>query len=143
MYDQLHSRPKHPTVQINSTPSPELKPDHAPSSINAVDLSLPPTRTHWLTDDLATNCMACGLKFSVFTRKHHCRKCGFIFCSECSKFNGKLDSKAQFNSLGYSCRLCISCSQEYMITLNGNTSSDTGLIDAPSVGTLSIKIKIS
>ncbi|XP_067130283.1 rabankyrin-5 [Centruroides vittatus] len=30
------------------------------------------------------NCMECGIRFSIKTRKHHCRHCGRLLCSKCS-----------------------------------------------------------
>ncbi|KAI3411917.1 hypothetical protein GPALN_001975 [Globodera pallida] len=30
------------------------------------------------------NCYRCRVEFGVFTRKHHCRACGQIFCDKCS-----------------------------------------------------------
>ena len=32
----------------------------------------------------ASSCGVCDLSFGVFTRKHHCRKCGKTVCSGCS-----------------------------------------------------------
>lgn len=37
----------------------------------------------WLDDRDVSNCRACTGRFSLFKRKHHCRKCGFVYCSEC------------------------------------------------------------
>jgi len=37
----------------------------------------------WVPDEYRTKCLACGKGFGTFTRKHHCRKCGQIFCSAC------------------------------------------------------------
>ncbi|XP_046551884.1 uncharacterized protein LOC124261589 isoform X2 [Haliotis rubra] len=34
-------------------------------------------------DDQAPRCMQCYVKFTVFKRKHHCRKCGFVVCKTC------------------------------------------------------------
>jgi len=31
------------------------------------------------------NCYRCRVEFGMFTRKHHCRACGQIFCDKCSK----------------------------------------------------------
>ncbi len=40
----------------------------------------------WKPDEDAPTCHACGVEFGVFTRRHHCRGCGDIFCAECSDF---------------------------------------------------------
>lgn len=37
----------------------------------------------WLPDDVAESCMRCGEEFTAFTRRHHCRQCGQIFCHRC------------------------------------------------------------
>lgn len=39
----------------------------------------------WKADDSVKRCRACNTKFGTFTRKHHCRECGDIFCDNCSK----------------------------------------------------------
>ncbi|XP_056639814.1 WD repeat and FYVE domain-containing protein 3 isoform X1 [Diorhabda sublineata] len=41
---------------------------------------------HWLKDEGADYCAACNIKFSIYERRHHCRNCGQVFCSKCSKF---------------------------------------------------------
>ncbi|EKM60404.1 uncharacterized protein PHACADRAFT_246299 [Phanerochaete carnosa HHB-10118-sp] len=40
----------------------------------------------WKPDSQASRCdtFLCSKKFSILERKHHCRKCGGIFCSACS-----------------------------------------------------------
>jgi hypothetical protein len=45
----------------------------------------PPWLPIWQPDSTAASCKSCGAKFTVFLRKHHCRKCGYIFCDDCSK----------------------------------------------------------
>uniref|UniRef100_A0ACD5ZH54 Uncharacterized protein n=1 Tax=Avena sativa TaxID=4498 RepID=A0ACD5ZH54_AVESA len=37
----------------------------------------------WVLD--ASNCQGCSAQFSLFTRKHHCQRCGGIFCSSCTQ----------------------------------------------------------
>ena len=37
----------------------------------------------WLPDDAAKNCMRCGEEFTAWTRRHHCRQCGQLFCHRC------------------------------------------------------------
>jgi len=39
---------------------------------------------HWTQNDAATQCGQCNKTFSRFFRKHHCRRCGDIFCGYCS-----------------------------------------------------------
>jgi len=38
----------------------------------------------WISDSEAMNCLGCGICFTTFNRKHHCRKCGGVFCKKCS-----------------------------------------------------------
>ncbi len=38
---------------------------------------------YWMPDVVSTECYECGMKFSTFKRRHHCRICGQIFCSKC------------------------------------------------------------
>lgn len=42
------------------------------------------TRPTWVPDSNRTRCNRCNTKFGTFTRKHHCRQCGEIFCDSCS-----------------------------------------------------------
>jgi 1-phosphatidylinositol-3-phosphate 5-kinase len=43
-------------------------------------------RQHWMPDRLCRHCYACDTPFTVFRRRHHCRICGQVFCSNCSGF---------------------------------------------------------
>ncbi|KAJ2907053.1 hypothetical protein MKZ38_008621 [Zalerion maritima] len=38
----------------------------------------------WQPDNEATFCPICRTQFSIFVRKHHCRKCGRVVCNSCS-----------------------------------------------------------
>eukprot|EP00039_Didymoeca_costata_P003947 m.70682 g.70682 ORF g.70682 m.70682 type:complete len:240 (-) comp12153_c0_seq1:3065-3784(-) len=37
----------------------------------------------WIPDDQAKACARCNGKFSFLRRKHHCRRCGNVFCGDC------------------------------------------------------------
>jgi hypothetical protein len=41
----------------------------------------------WVPDCFADNCMLCEEEFSFFFRRHHCRSCGIVICSNCSEWN--------------------------------------------------------
>lgn len=45
---------------------------------------------HWLKDEGSDYCLACSIKFNIYERKHHCRNCGQLFCSKCSKFESEI-----------------------------------------------------
>ncbi|CAH1794598.1 unnamed protein product [Owenia fusiformis] len=45
---------------------------------------------HWVKDEGGDSCLACSVKFSFSERRHHCRNCGQLFCSKCSKFESEI-----------------------------------------------------
>ena len=49
----------------------------------------------------------CPVQFSLFTRIHHCRLCGLVFCHDCSKKSRKLPSSFRFGD--EKVRLCNTC----------------------------------
>ncbi|XP_042398155.1 1-phosphatidylinositol-3-phosphate 5-kinase FAB1B-like isoform X1 [Zingiber officinale] len=42
------------------------------------------SRAFWMPDDSCMVCYECDSQFTVFNRRHHCRKCGRIFCAKCT-----------------------------------------------------------
>eukprot|EP00760_Papus_ankaliazontas_P029043 PhM_4_TR4110/c0_g1_i1/m.66243 len=38
----------------------------------------------WADDSKAVECLYCKAAFHIFRRKHHCRRCGMIFCHKCT-----------------------------------------------------------
>ena len=44
----------------------------------------------WRPDSSALQCHLCHSTFSFFNRRHHCRRCGEIFCSKCSSHTNVL-----------------------------------------------------
>ncbi|XP_062187219.1 protein FREE1-like isoform X2 [Phragmites australis] len=53
-------------------------------------------KDHWVPDEVAKNCHSCGVDFSPFNRRHHCRNCGEIFCDKCSQ--GRIALTAEDNA---------------------------------------------
>ncbi|KAI8147444.1 hypothetical protein BJV82DRAFT_664680 [Fennellomyces sp. T-0311] len=75
----------------------------------------PPSRNHWKPDADANHCAfaSCTISFGLFERRHHCRKCGDIFCStHCSNYF-RLDQSSQFHPRGILSRGCDTCASEY------------------------------
>ncbi|KAI9284604.1 hypothetical protein BC943DRAFT_325200 [Umbelopsis sp. AD052] len=75
----------------------------------------PPSRDHWKPDSEASQCAYPGCKnqFGLFERRHHCRKCGDIFCAvHCSNYF-RLDQSINFNPHGELVRGCDTCAKQH------------------------------
>jgi len=58
----------------------------------------------WTPDKLVTKCQHCTKNFTSVTRRHHCRKCGGVFCKACSKYTLILPEQSS-----KPLRVCINC----------------------------------
>ncbi|XP_056261962.1 pleckstrin homology domain-containing family F member 2 [Pseudoliparis swirei] len=59
----------------------------------------------WVPDSEATVCMRCQkVRFTPVSRRHHCRKCGFVVCGPCSEKKHLLPSQSS-----KPVRVCESC----------------------------------
>jgi len=78
-------------------------------------VSGPPARWHWKPDNEAEICAApgCTKTFTLFERKHHCRRCGDVFCAGDTSQTLRLDQNARFHIAGVLSRSCNRCKQEY------------------------------
>ena len=41
-------------------------------------------RLHWMPDDARETCPRCQRPFTLFRRRHHCRRCGTLACDDCA-----------------------------------------------------------
>lgn len=62
----------------------------------------------WESDTEAESCHSCSVMFSLINRRHHCRRCGDVFCDSCSSQRAKL----LLYSLREPQRVCDKCSIE-------------------------------
>lgn len=74
-----------------------------------------PTRAHWRRDLTRHSCALCDKNFTFFERRHHCRRCGDIFCAEHTSHLLKLGLDAQFTlgGQGLLCKVCDNCCRDY------------------------------
>ena len=56
----------------------------SPGALVADHLAAACARSDWARDDDRPRCRACGVGFGLFTRRHHCRCCGDVFCDGCT-----------------------------------------------------------
>ncbi|ESP04885.1 hypothetical protein LOTGIDRAFT_229970 [Lottia gigantea] len=66
-------------------------------------------KDHWEPDSAHPICYGCLRKFTIFFRRHHCRRCGKVFCFACSGLKMRLDENAQIEQGGYFHRVCFFC----------------------------------
>jgi len=69
----------------------------------------------WAPEFFQENCKSCDSEFSFFTRRHHCRLCGFIFCSDCS--SRRLKNPSKFYQ-GQEVRVCSTCFDSHILKTN-------------------------
>ncbi|KAI9913811.1 hypothetical protein PsorP6_006679 [Peronosclerospora sorghi] len=60
----------------------------------------------WVPDSLAERCYNCHVAFSLMLRRHHCRRCGNVFCDTCSSARMPLINSGFFTPV----RVCAKCS---------------------------------
>lgn len=41
------------------------------------------TEPQWASDKDSPQCKSCQVRFDFLTRRHHCRRCGLVFCNKC------------------------------------------------------------
>ncbi|KAH8859668.1 1-phosphatidylinositol 3-phosphate 5-kinase [Schistosoma japonicum] len=111
-------------VLVNGTPA------SAESTFDAMSVFPPPNhlsgvirlpeRRYWMQDENCKFCFECGARFTTIRRKHHCRVCGRIFCSQCSN---QMVEGTQIGLDGFH-RACSYCA-EVLITTNTNKSENS------------------
>jgi len=65
------------SIQKNSNSSP----------VSKVMKNINTTPSKWIPDEQTDECMICLKPFTVFFRRHHCRRCGKCVCGYCAPKN--------------------------------------------------------
>ena len=71
---------------------------------------------HWCKDEGSESCTDCGVKFTIYERRHHCRSCGKLFCSSCSQYQSEIEKLNIHDKV----RVCKTCYDE----LNGGSKAE-------------------
>ncbi|XP_076777969.1 zinc finger FYVE domain-containing protein 26 isoform X2 [Arvicanthis niloticus] len=75
-----------PGSALVRSPSPKERafPQTQPP-LGFVPPEIPPSRDQWVPDETESICMVCCREhFTMFNRRHHCRRCGRLVCGSCS-----------------------------------------------------------
>lgn len=104
LFTQLSNRelPKTPVLKTTLGENPSISEALLTASVTNSSFyspkktpsNLEPSHSHWKPNCAVSACESCGSSFNLFHRKHHCRHCGGIFCSNC------LGQFANLNLLG-------------------------------------------
>ncbi|VDO92687.1 unnamed protein product [Soboliphyme baturini] len=74
---------------LNDEPVPSLK--HALLDLlTESEMMLGKVAPVWILDRDSNVCMLCEAKFTVIKRRHHCRACGRVLCSDCCSAKARL-----------------------------------------------------
>lgn len=60
----------------------------------------------WIPDEEVDSCNHCNILFDLLNRKHHCRHCGKVFCSECSSTKKLLPTEYDETEPQRVCTIC-------------------------------------
>ncbi|KAK7103379.1 hypothetical protein V1264_018289 [Littorina saxatilis] len=70
---------------LSTTPAATTTSNNRGGSAKFIMPPAPPPPDQWVPDSRAPLCMVCKLeRFSMFNRRHHCRRCGRVVCAACS-----------------------------------------------------------
>lgn len=113
----LHPEASNSRSRLNSNGAMAANPKQNYAQYHLHIINAPPTRHHWLRDESVAECgiTSCKKKFNFFERRHHCRKCGGIFCKEHTLNFLYINHLAQFTlgGRGTLSRVCMNCAAEY------------------------------
>jgi hypothetical protein len=68
-------------------------------------VTLAAVATTWMSDAEAVACVRCSQPFTLTRRRHHCRRCGGVFCAACSPHTVPLLALGHIAAV----RVCASC----------------------------------
>ena len=80
-----------------------------------------PSRKLWISDDEVAVCMCCNeVQFSMFHRRHHCRRCGRVVCKPCSQHVTMIKDRPE-----RTCKDCYQFMQNNPISITNTPQKET------------------
>ncbi|ETV95156.1 hypothetical protein H310_11422 [Aphanomyces invadans] len=78
----------------------------------------------WVQNKLRTVCVLCSKRFFL-GGKHHCRRCGEVFCSDCTQFETAQLPGASRTRVRV-CKMCLArdCQDESLLVVSTSSSDD-------------------
>ena len=106
-------------------------------------------KKYWMNDAFVADCLNCFKPFTAFRRKHHCRFCGQIFCSDCTLFISYSHYKNQrqnkdalivtdSNNYRDKLRVCKACYSDVVVYLSDDSMSSCSESDIDNDDVLSL-----
>lgn len=84
-----------------------------------------------MPDKLCHECSECGVRFGIFVRRHHCRICGRIFCSNCSSHT--IPAMRLRNDINGHLRVCLDCHKIFHNSQQFGQDSSKGILSGPKL----------
>ncbi|XP_043461874.1 zinc finger FYVE domain-containing protein 26 homolog [Leptopilina heterotoma] len=87
-----------------------------------------PTKEEWTPNDKAKECSSCKeVIFSMFNRRHHCRRCGRVVCAMCSEHRMRVSGypNSVLVRVCKDCKLQTTMQQNFMLGSSSTASSET------------------
>jgi len=101
-FSNRYSANKQAQQTTKAQPPPPPPPPSQPTEFT-VPLAVP-SKKLWISDDEVSTCMCCNeTQFSMFHRRHHCRRCGRVVCKACSQHMTRIKDRLE--------RTCKDCYQ--------------------------------
>lgn len=131
--DQTNS----PFVDRSRLQSPAGLPDKGhrrnKSSPDFVPPDKPPPKAQWIPDETEVTCMVCkNERFTMFNRRHHCRRCGRLVCSSCSMKQMLVEGCRENPA-----RVCDQCHDYFFVDIN-KTEEDFEQLEEKTGGNLDL-----
>ncbi|XP_040267483.1 zinc finger FYVE domain-containing protein 26 isoform X2 [Bufo bufo] len=103
------------------------------SSPEFVPPDKPPAKTQWIPDETEAICMVCkNERFTMFNRRHHCRRCGRLVCSSCSMKKMVVEGCRENPA-----RVCDQCHNYFFANAN-KTDEDSEQLEEKPAGILDL-----